>query len=162
MCVFLLAFYWRAYFAWVDNLKGYKTFNAILSFFSFDTEYGKFRTVELADFIDDASLKKSPPDVEFEDADTHVSTRKYENMYYRLVSKSSKSPSVRWISYDTFYPLIGWPAGTSIDSQDTLSFSAVSGVRSMNEVFPLDRAAEAYDHMMSGKAKFRYVLTTGN
>jgi D-arabinose 1-dehydrogenase-like Zn-dependent alcohol dehydrogenase len=58
--------------------------------------------------------------------------------------------------------LIGWPAGTSIDSQDTLSFSAVSGVRSMNEVFPLDRAAEAYDHMMSGKAKFRCVLTTGN
>ena len=58
--------------------------------------------------------------------------------------------------------LIGLPAGTSIDSQDTLSFSAVSGVRSMNEVFPLDRAAEAYDHMMSGKAKFRCVLTTGN
>ena len=58
--------------------------------------------------------------------------------------------------------LIGWPAGTSIDSQDTLSFSALSGVRSMNEVFPLERAAEAYDLMMSGKAKFRCVLTTGN
>jgi D-arabinose 1-dehydrogenase-like Zn-dependent alcohol dehydrogenase len=58
--------------------------------------------------------------------------------------------------------LIGWPAGTSIDSQDTLSFSALSGVRSMNEVFPLERAAEAYDLMMSGKARFRCVLTTGN
>ncbi|MFL6356282.1 MAG: alcohol dehydrogenase, partial [Nitrososphaeraceae archaeon] len=58
--------------------------------------------------------------------------------------------------------LIGWPAGTSIDSQDTLSFSILSGVRSMNEEFPLERAAEAYDHMMSGKAKFRCVLTTGN
>ena len=58
--------------------------------------------------------------------------------------------------------LIGWPSGTSIDSQDTLSFSVLSGVRSMNEVFPLERAAEAYDHMMSGKAKFRCVLTTGN
>lgn len=58
--------------------------------------------------------------------------------------------------------LIGWPAGTSMDSQDTLSFSVLSGVRSMNEVFPLERAAEAYDHMMSGKAKFRCVLTTGN
>jgi D-arabinose 1-dehydrogenase-like Zn-dependent alcohol dehydrogenase len=58
--------------------------------------------------------------------------------------------------------LIGWPAGTSIDSQDTLSFSVLSGVRSMNEVFPLERAAEAYDHMMSGKAKFRCVLTTGS
>jgi D-arabinose 1-dehydrogenase-like Zn-dependent alcohol dehydrogenase len=58
--------------------------------------------------------------------------------------------------------LIGWPSGTSIDSQDTLSFSVVSGVRSMNEEFPLERAAEAYDHMMSGKAKYRCVLTTGN
>jgi D-arabinose 1-dehydrogenase-like Zn-dependent alcohol dehydrogenase len=58
--------------------------------------------------------------------------------------------------------LIGWPAGTSIDSQDTLSFSVRSGVRSMNEDFPLEHAAEAYDHMMSGKAKFRCVLTTGN
>jgi D-arabinose 1-dehydrogenase-like Zn-dependent alcohol dehydrogenase len=43
--------------------------------------------------------------------------------------------------------LIGWPTGTSIDSQDTLSFSVLSGVRSMNEVFPLERAAEAYDHL---------------
>ena len=58
--------------------------------------------------------------------------------------------------------IIGWPAGTSIDSQDTLSFSVLSGVRSMNEVFPLERAAEAYDLMMSGKARFRCVLTTGN
>jgi D-arabinose 1-dehydrogenase-like Zn-dependent alcohol dehydrogenase len=58
--------------------------------------------------------------------------------------------------------LIGWPAGTSIDSQDTLSFSVLSGVRSMNETFPLERAAEAYDHMMSGKARFRCVLTNGN
>ncbi len=52
----------------------------------------------------------------------------------------------------------GWYSGTSIDSQDTLSFSASSGVHSMNEVFPLERAAEAYDRMMSGKARFRVVL----
>jgi D-arabinose 1-dehydrogenase-like Zn-dependent alcohol dehydrogenase len=58
--------------------------------------------------------------------------------------------------------LVGWPSGTSIDSQDTLSFSVLSGVRSMNEVFPLERAAEAYELMMSGKARFRCVLTTGN
>jgi D-arabinose 1-dehydrogenase-like Zn-dependent alcohol dehydrogenase len=56
----------------------------------------------------------------------------------------------------------GWYSGTSIDSQDTLSFSVLSGVRSMNEVLPLDRAAEAYDRMMSGKARFRVVMTTGN
>jgi D-arabinose 1-dehydrogenase-like Zn-dependent alcohol dehydrogenase len=53
----------------------------------------------------------------------------------------------------------GWYSGTSIDSQDTLSFSASSGVHSMNEVFPLDRAAEAYERMMSGKARFRVVLS---
>jgi D-arabinose 1-dehydrogenase-like Zn-dependent alcohol dehydrogenase len=53
----------------------------------------------------------------------------------------------------------GWPSGTSIDSQDTLAFSAQSGVRSRNEIFPLERAAEAYERMMSGKARFRVVLT---
>src|SRR6478609_3897582 len=53
----------------------------------------------------------------------------------------------------------GWYSGTSIDSQDTLAFSVQSGVRSMNEVYPLERAAEAYDRMMSGKARFRVVLT---
>jgi len=56
--------------------------------------------------------------------------------------------------------IMGWPSGTSIDSQDTLSFSVLSGVRSMNEIFPLERAAEAFDLMMSGKARFRAVLTT--
>ncbi len=55
----------------------------------------------------------------------------------------------------------GWYSGTSIDSQDTLAFSARSGVRPMNETFPLDRASEAYDRMMSGKARFRVVLTIG-
>jgi D-arabinose 1-dehydrogenase-like Zn-dependent alcohol dehydrogenase len=58
--------------------------------------------------------------------------------------------------------IMGWPSGTSIDSQDTLSFSVLSGVRSMNEVFPLEHAAEAYESMMNGKARFRCVLTTGN
>jgi D-arabinose 1-dehydrogenase-like Zn-dependent alcohol dehydrogenase len=56
----------------------------------------------------------------------------------------------------------GWYSGTSIDSQDALRFSALSGVRSMNEVLPLERANEAYERMMSGKARFRVVLTTGN
>jgi D-arabinose 1-dehydrogenase-like Zn-dependent alcohol dehydrogenase len=56
----------------------------------------------------------------------------------------------------------GWYSGTSIDSQDTLSFSVLSGVRSMNEVFPLEQVAEAYERMQSGKARFRVVLTTGS
>lgn len=55
--------------------------------------------------------------------------------------------------------LRGWYSGTSIDSQDTLAFSVLSGVRSMNETFPLDRVNEAYEHMLSGKARFRAVLT---
>src|SRR5262249_33670461 len=56
----------------------------------------------------------------------------------------------------------GWYSGTSLDSQDTLAFSVQSGVRPMNEVYPLERVAEAYERMMSGKARFRVVLTTGN
>ena len=56
--------------------------------------------------------------------------------------------------------IVGWPSGTSIDSQDTLSFSMLTGVRAMTEVFPLERAAQAYEHMMSGKVRFRAVLTT--
>ena len=42
-----------------------------------------------------------------------------------------------------------------------LRFSVLTGVRSMNEVYPLDRVAEAYERMMSGKARFGVVLTTG-
>jgi D-arabinose 1-dehydrogenase-like Zn-dependent alcohol dehydrogenase len=57
--------------------------------------------------------------------------------------------------------IVGWPSGTSMDSQETLSFSALTGVRSMNEIFPLERAAEAYERMMSGRARFRVVLTMG-
>lgn len=53
----------------------------------------------------------------------------------------------------------GWYSGTSLDSQETLAFSVLSGVRSMNESYPLERASEAYERMMSGKARFRVVLT---
>jgi D-arabinose 1-dehydrogenase-like Zn-dependent alcohol dehydrogenase len=54
--------------------------------------------------------------------------------------------------------LAGWPSGTAIDSEDTLNFSAMTGVRPRIEVYPLQRAADAYDRMMSGKARFRVVL----
>jgi D-arabinose 1-dehydrogenase-like Zn-dependent alcohol dehydrogenase len=53
----------------------------------------------------------------------------------------------------------GWYSGNAADSQDTLKFSVLTGVRSMNETYPLSRVAEAYDRMMSGKARFRVVLT---
>jgi len=52
----------------------------------------------------------------------------------------------------------GWYSGTSIDSEDALGFSLLTGVRSMNEVYPLAKVAEAYQRMMSGKARFRVVL----
>jgi D-arabinose 1-dehydrogenase-like Zn-dependent alcohol dehydrogenase len=55
----------------------------------------------------------------------------------------------------------GWYSGTAIDSQDTVAFSARNGVRSMNEVYPLEKATEAYERMLSGKARFRVVLTMG-
>jgi D-arabinose 1-dehydrogenase-like Zn-dependent alcohol dehydrogenase len=53
----------------------------------------------------------------------------------------------------------GWAAGTPADSEDTLHFAEVSGVRPMIEKYPLEKASEAYTRMMSGKAEFRVVLT---
>jgi D-arabinose 1-dehydrogenase-like Zn-dependent alcohol dehydrogenase len=53
----------------------------------------------------------------------------------------------------------GWASGTGKDSQDTLEFSALSGVRPMIERYPLEKAADAYDQMISGRARFRVVLT---
>ena len=58
--------------------------------------------------------------------------------------------------------LYGWPSGSSIDSEDTMKFAAMTGVRPMTETFPLEKAQEAYDRMISNKARFRVVLTTGN
>jgi D-arabinose 1-dehydrogenase-like Zn-dependent alcohol dehydrogenase len=52
----------------------------------------------------------------------------------------------------------GWYSGVSIDSQDALAFSQMAGVKSQNEEYPMERAAEAYERMMSGKARFRVVL----
>lgn len=52
----------------------------------------------------------------------------------------------------------GWYSGTAADSQDTLKFSVLTGVRSMNEIYSLDKVAEAYERMESGKARFRAVL----
>ncbi len=57
--------------------------------------------------------------------------------------------------------LQGWPSGTAMDSEDTLNFSAFTGVRPMIERYPLEKAAEAYQQMISGKARFRVVLTMG-
>ena len=53
----------------------------------------------------------------------------------------------------------GWSTGTPADSEDTLHFSELTGVRPMIETYPLEQAAEAYARMLSGHAKFRVVLT---
>lgn len=53
----------------------------------------------------------------------------------------------------------GWPSGTAMDSEDTLRFSASSGVRAMIEKYTLAKVNEAFERMMSGKAEFRVVLT---
>ena len=53
----------------------------------------------------------------------------------------------------------GWAAGTPTDSEDTLRFAELSGVRPMIETYPLEKAGEAYARMMSGNAQFRVVLT---
>lgn len=53
----------------------------------------------------------------------------------------------------------GWVSGTPADSDDTLRFAELSGVRPMVETYPLEKAGEAYARMMSGKAEFRVVLT---
>ena len=53
----------------------------------------------------------------------------------------------------------GWAAGTPADSEDTLNFAELTGVRPMIETYPLEKAGEAYARMMSGKAQFRVVLT---
>lgn len=57
--------------------------------------------------------------------------------------------------------IAGWPSGAAIDSEDTLKFSAAMGIRPLIEKYPLEKAAEAYERMMSGKARFRVVLETG-
>jgi D-arabinose 1-dehydrogenase-like Zn-dependent alcohol dehydrogenase len=51
----------------------------------------------------------------------------------------------------------GWASGSAIDWEDTLQFSALSGVRPMIERYPLEKAAEAYNQMLSGRARFRAV-----
>jgi D-arabinose 1-dehydrogenase-like Zn-dependent alcohol dehydrogenase len=58
--------------------------------------------------------------------------------------------------------ILGWASGTGKDSEDTLRFSSLSGVRPMIERYPLAKAAEAYDQMISGRARFRVVLTMGS
>jgi D-arabinose 1-dehydrogenase-like Zn-dependent alcohol dehydrogenase len=55
----------------------------------------------------------------------------------------------------------GWASGTGMDSEDTLNFSALTGVKPKIETYPLEKAPEAFARMESGKARFRVVITTG-
>jgi len=70
-----------------------------------------------------------------------------ENIEVSALSLISQRRSVR-----------GWPSGTAIDSEDTMNFAALTGIRSMNEIFPLSKVNDAYKVMLSNKARFRVVL----
>ncbi len=58
--------------------------------------------------------------------------------------------------------IVGWPSGTASDSEDCMNFCALTGIRPMIEKFPFNQATEAYERMMSGKARFRVVLQLGD
>ena len=55
----------------------------------------------------------------------------------------------------------GWPGGSSRDSEDTLKFSALTGVRPIIEKFPIEKGADAYERMVTGKARYRAVIIMG-
>lgn len=57
--------------------------------------------------------------------------------------------------------IAGWPSGVPKDPEDTLNFAAMTGVRPMIEIFPLQDAAKAYEHMLANRVRFRSVLTFG-
>ena len=57
--------------------------------------------------------------------------------------------------------IAGWPSGTAKDSEDAMNFSALHGLRPMIEPFPLEKVAEAYERMITNRARFRAVLTIG-
>ena len=79
----------------------------------------------------------------------------------RLVMLGVPGEPVPVYAYQVLYGriLTGSAGGTGIESQDTMRFSALTGVRPMVETMPLEQAAEAYDRMMAGDARFRIVLT---
>jgi hypothetical protein len=81
-----------------------------------------------------------------------------------IVAVSSEPIAVTSVQILSGRPITGWFSGTSIDSQDTLNLASTTGVRPMIETFPLERVNEAYEQMMSGRARFRAVLAmeTGN
>jgi D-arabinose 1-dehydrogenase-like Zn-dependent alcohol dehydrogenase len=53
----------------------------------------------------------------------------------------------------------GWPSGSSIDSEETLAFSALTGVRPQVELFKLEQAEQAFARVMENRVRFRAVLT---
>ena len=53
----------------------------------------------------------------------------------------------------------GWPSGQALDSEEAIDFAELHGIKCMIEKFPLEKANEAYSHMMGGHPRFRCVLT---
>jgi D-arabinose 1-dehydrogenase-like Zn-dependent alcohol dehydrogenase len=84
----------------------------------------------------------------------------YRGAPHGLCSTHKERVNADLLSFGARRSVAGWPAGSSIDSEDTLA-CALTGVRPVTQLFPLERAAEGYEHMMTGKARFRVVLTPG-
>lgn len=76
-----------------------------------------------------------------------------------LVAATGEALELPAMNFLSGKSVAGWPSGSSIDSEDTLSFAAVHGVEARTETFPLDQADEAYAKMMEGDVRFRAVLT---
>jgi hypothetical protein len=76
-----------------------------------------------------------------------------------LLSVSHTTAYVDTSGFSTWRHDTCWSTGAPIDSEDTLRFAELSGVRPMIETYPLEQAAEAYARMTSGDAQFRVVLT---
>ncbi len=76
-----------------------------------------------------------------------------------LVAAAAEPMEVMGLSLLSGRSISGWPSGSSRDSEDTMNFCALTGVRAMVETFPLESAAKAYERMLANKVRFRAVLT---
>lgn len=77
-----------------------------------------------------------------------------------LVAASAEPMTVNPLAFLSGKQIHGWPSGSAIDSEDTMKFSVLAGVRPRVQVFPLAEANDAFAVMMANKARFRVVLDT--
>ena len=76
-----------------------------------------------------------------------------------LVAAPAEPIAVSAFSLLSGRKIVGWPSGSAVDSEDTMRFSVLAGVKPRTEVFPLERAEEAFTKVMENRIRFRAVLT---